>query len=71
MTSHATLHTHFVPFVTTQLYVILVFQQLHSAALDNVFQFHVFAEFHIFVQYVKLLAVGATLLNVYVAHNNH
>ena len=65
--SHATLHVHFVPFVTIPLYVILPFQHAHSAALDKVFQFHVFAAFPIFVQYVKLLAVGTTLLNVYVA----
>jgi hypothetical protein len=71
MISHVTLHTHFVQFVTTQLYVILQFQHDHSAALDNVFQFHVFALFHMFVQYVKLLAVGATLLNVYVADDDH
>jgi hypothetical protein len=65
--SHATLHIHFVHCVTIPLYVIFQFQHDHSCAFDNVFQSHVFAIFPIFVQYVKLLAVGATLLNVYVA----
>lgn len=60
-------HVHFVQFVTIPLYVILQFQQLHSAALDNVLQSAVFAPFQIFVQYVKSFAVGATLLNVYIA----
>jgi hypothetical protein len=58
-------HIHFVQFVTIPLYVILQFQQLHSAAFDDIIQSAVLALFQIFVQYVKLLAVGATLLNVY------
>jgi hypothetical protein len=41
--------------------------QDHAAADDNVFQLNVFAQLQIFVQYVKLLAVTATLFQVQVA----
>jgi hypothetical protein len=59
-----------VQFATIPLYVISALPQLQSLALDNILQSAVFAEFQILVQYVKLLAVGDTLLNVYVANND-
>jgi len=48
------------------LYDISHTQHVQSAALDHTFQSAVLGEFQISVQYVKALAVGATLLNVYV-----
>lgn len=65
--SVVTVHIHLFHCVTTPEYSISVVLQLHSAALDNVFQFTVLAVLPTSVWPVKLLAVGVTLLNVYVA----
>lgn len=67
MLFHAMLQDHFVQFETIELYTISVLPQDHSAALDKVFQSAVLAVFHTFALPTKLLAVGFTLLNVYVA----
>ena len=53
--------------MTTPLYVISHHPHDHSVALDNVNQLPVFALFPTFVPYVKLFAVGATFVKVYVA----
>ena len=60
------LQLHLLPFVFT-VALNAQFPQFHSAALLNVFQFHVLAAFHTLLLNVKLLAVGATLLTVHVA----
>lgn len=57
--SHAITNVHFVQLVIT---LAVTLSQAHAAADDNVFQLNVFAQLQIFVQYVKLLAVTATLL---------
>ena len=63
----ATLHTHFVHWLTIPLYTISVLAHAHSAALDNTFQSPVLAVFPTLACPMKLFAVGTTLLNVYVA----
>ena len=59
-------HVHFVAAVVT-VALNAPFPQFHSAALLNVFQFHVRAVFHTLLLNVKSFAVGATSLTVHVA----
>ena len=61
----ACVHVHLLQFVTIVLYDISHAQHAQSTAFDVALQSAVFAAFQIFVQYVKLFAVGELFINVY------